>query len=159
MFAGTIGTFLIILKYVMYSFILMLQVLSQRPFPKRILPKGLVSQEETSQMCNFPSLSQTQRLTPQPVLAAALGPFAHPSRNIRPNCSLRRLKMPNLPLGSCRLGNFHLESRPWENAFGKVPLVQLKTDQFKLCLLYNKPLDLHCKNNPVFRKIVPQIKV
>ena len=123
MFAGTIGTFLIILKYVMYSFILMLQVLSQRPFPKRLLPKGLVSQEETSQMCNFPSLSQTQRLTPQPVLAAALGPFAHPSRNIRPNCSLRRLKMPNLPLGSCRLGS---------RTFGKLPLGKLSLGKSSL---------------------------
>ena len=80
---------------------------------------------------NFPSLLQPQRSTLQPVLAAALGTQAHPNCSSQPSwCSLRRLRRANLTFGKltleklhiwevCFLGNCHLGSRPWENAFGK----------------------------------------
>ena len=80
-------------------------------FPKAYFPSGNFPRV-FSQMCNFPSLSQPQHLAPQPVLAAALGPLAHPSRSARPLCSLRRLKRSNITL--------HING-----TFGKLPLVKL----------------------------------
>ena len=83
-------------------------------FPKRQLPKYFRSTR------------------PQPVLASALGTVAHPSRSawlpLQPAAPQRAL--PNLwevaawviaHLVCCHMGNCHLGSRPWGNAFGKVP--------------------------------------
>ena len=70
----------------------------------------------------LPKCEISQALVPQPVLAVELGPLARPSRSARPpNCSLRRLRGPNLTFGSFRLGSCHFGGRPWKNAFGKAP--------------------------------------
>ena len=59
--------------------------ISQGCFPKWQLPKSAISQAATSKYVLAAALG------PQPVLTAALGPLAHPSRSTHPHCSLRRL--------------------------------------------------------------------
>ena len=62
---------------------------SQGYFPTWQLPKCAISRVATSQMCNFPSgnlpnVQFPKWQLPKPVLAAALGSLAHPSRSARP---------------------------------------------------------------------------
>ena len=84
-------------------------VISQRP-----LPKCANSQAATSQDCT----NRSARLT-----IAVCGA----SEGLNPNLwEVAAWYIEHL--GSCHLGHCHLESRPWENAFGKVPNTVLVTD-------------------------------
>ena len=96
-------------------------------FPKDFSPSGnfpmVFSQAATSQV--FPSRSDR----PQPVLVAALGPTAHPSRSARPPLQPAAPQRATLPLESCRLGNctFFGEGAiwklvTWEVVLGKMTL-------------------------------------
>ena len=84
---------------------------SQGYFPKWQLPKGIFP-AATSQVC--------------PIRSA--WPPACSNRGARPHSpsQLQRLApisacSTSEKLGSCHLENYHLGSRPWENASGKVP--------------------------------------
>ena len=101
----------------------------------RNFPKGFPS---GAQLCKgtFPSGNYENflaaALVPYPVIDAELSPLANPSCIARPSietcCALEVIAK---SFGSCRFGhctfgsfyleNCHLERRPWENAFGKIP--------------------------------------
>ena len=75
----------------------------------------------SSHSTQLPSQIQSQRSAPLPNLA----------ERFQPHCSLRCFQGPNniwevsawdiKHLESCHLGNFHLDSHLWENAFGEIP--------------------------------------
>ena len=101
-------------------------VLSQSIFPiKWQLPNCTVSQAATSQVC--PSRSHR----PPSVIAAALGPIAHPSSSTWPLLQPAAYQRPYLTLGSCHLENAW-EVTTWENAFGKVPITVVDTGKMTI---------------------------
>jgi len=76
-------------------------------------------QAATSQVCPSPPL--------KPVLSAALAPLAYPSRSAQPRLqpAAPQKAYHNLwefaAWGIAHLGSCHFGSRPWEDAFEKVP--------------------------------------
>ena len=101
----------------------MLGTLLEKNFPSGNCPR-VFFQMVISQMFNF-----WGRQLPKSVLAAAFGPLAHPSCSVRPFCSLRRLKRPNLTFGKLPLGKMYIwevatwEVVTWEVALKKMSLV------------------------------------
>ena len=101
----------------------MLGTLLEKNFPSGNCPR-VFFQMVISQMFNF-----WGRQLPKSVLAAAFGPLAHPSCSVRPLCSLRRLKRPNLTFGKLPLGKMYIwevatwEVVTWEVALKKMSLV------------------------------------
>ena len=104
---------------------------TQRIFPKWQLSKGIFPSGNFPNV-QFPKSVLAAALGPQPALAAALDPLAHLSRSAPPPLQSQapQRAWTNLwevavweisNLESCHLENCHLGSRPWENAFGKVP--------------------------------------